>query len=50
MSKLAEIVQYLASRCDGAIQQDSAGYNKGDSYFGKAIAAFQRNIGDMMKP
>ena len=44
MEKLAEVVEYLASCCDGARKQDGAGFNKPDSYFGKSLACLPPDL------
>lgn len=33
-------LRFLADRCDGAMAQDGAGYNKLDANFGRELAAY----------
>lgn len=43
MDLLEHAVTELAIRCDGAATEDGVGFNKADSYFGKALAAKNAN-------
>ena len=39
---IQQAVRYLANRCDGAISEDSCGFNKTDSAFGKSLATQEK--------
>jgi SWI/SNF-related matrix-associated actin-dependent regulator 1 of chromatin subfamily A len=41
-SAATEAIQRLDGRCDGALREDGAGFNKIDTYFGKQLAARSR--------